>query len=123
MKSRNDQSNPAPLIASALLAVGPVGTPRPNRVVRLQESPLAQSQHHVDTKPQAQSIGWYQRVVQAVDQLLIRLFYCAIPSGLEAHDFDLSKLVTDNPVGPGPAAGQDSATLRVQSKPAFLLQQ
>lgn len=80
-------------MASALLAVAFVVTTSRNRTVHEAHS------HKVDLvaeRAQAplvdRSHPWYQSLAQQVEQQLMRLFHCAIPDGLDRHDFDLGDL-------------------------------
>jgi hypothetical protein len=92
MPSKQSNPNSQPVIASALLAVAFV-------VISSREQ--AYTEADIDRTPPAkcqefagevQSQRWYERFSRAVDRWLIKLFHCALPSGLEPKDLDLYNL-------------------------------
>ncbi|MCB0061144.1 MAG: hypothetical protein KDE19_03480 [Caldilineaceae bacterium] len=86
MKSKNHSSTTQPLMASALLAVAFVVTTSRTRVAHGPQPYVATvATENVPTP-------WRRRIAEVVDRQLIRLFHCALPSGLEFQDLDLSDL-------------------------------
>lgn len=80
-------------MASALLAVAFVVTTSRNRGVAEKPTPISRDVADAGALATAHRLaGWRQSLAQFVDRQLLRFFHCALPSGLDPHDFDLSDL-------------------------------
>ena len=93
MRANRHQSTSQPVMATALLAVAFVAIAARERASneRFGER-LAQAKPMHTPRLTNQVIPWPRRLVQAIDRQIIRHFHCALPSGLEPEDFDLSNL-------------------------------
>ncbi len=93
MRSNRQQSTTQPLMTTALLAVAFMAVSARERAINEQPGERFAQANSINTPRLAdQSLPWHQRLVQAIARQISRHFYCALPSGLEPQDFDLSDL-------------------------------
>jgi len=97
MKSRHHGVNRAPLMASTLLSVAFAVTATRGRTAphnpRYTINNTAKNNVntvHDRVSEDRQPTRWYQRIGQGIERQYDTFFHCALPSGLETDDFDLS---------------------------------